>query len=175
VSGRILCDDLQEDHCGESIKIDFVDTVFHDHVSNHAYENQSVYPGRCEEVGQIWDASKSCFRECACGDQHKAAMKIRTLAPIDRQSKWYREADQFHHFNNEERYGREWKLALNSQSQHGGRRRISEDDDEDCQADAYPAQGAVQAHIVGAYKGGCRLMKYRTSAVCGVALAKIPA
>ena len=43
---------------------------------------------------------------------------------------------------------------LNSQSQHGGRRRISEDDDEDCEADAYPAQGAVQAHIVGAYKGG---------------------
>jgi hypothetical protein len=120
VNGRILCDDLQEDHRGESIEINLVDTALHDHVAKHAQENQSIYPSGCEDVGQTRDASESCFRECACGDQHKAAMKVRTLAPVNRQSKWNCKADQLHYFNKKERYGWEWKPKLNSQSQHGG-------------------------------------------------------
>jgi len=77
---------LSDDQQGQRIEIYLVHFAIYEQVAGHAEKNQQVNT-RTEEiiVEQVVEAAEGCVHEPAGRDEDQPAVKLRPLAPIDRQ------------------------------------------------------------------------------------------
>ena len=158
-------DGLGDDERGQNVKIRPVHFAVDDHVAEDTEKNQNIDTGIEKIVGKepLRKTAERGRGQSAGGHEHEAAMELRFLAPVNRESEGAGEADHIQERNHEKRFCVRDVHLQGIEAAHDDGGGDSDDENQHTQCGSEPPDAAMPSHVVRSHQRGLQNEKQQPS------------